>query len=340
MKTTASNLKVRQIIRMMQSETLVPRADFQRRLVWTTEDKNNFIDTVLKGYPFPEIYLANGDVDTMTGDGKQLLVDGQQRVSTLFEYFVGPKWKLLQGVPAYSSLDEDGKKEFLDYDVAVRDLGNVNSSQIIEVFRRINATKYSLNDIEINNAVYAGALKSFGETVASMPFFENHRVFRNDDLKRMGDLRFALQLVVTMLAGYFNRDEEVEAALSQYNDDFAPAKAIEQRILRSIDLIDRCGFSDKSRVWKKGDLFSIFIEIDRCFESGVILRDELVGDNLLAFYDAVDSAGASGVEPAVAVYYKASVQANNDRLNRVRRGRIIFELLNGRDPNLIVNELT
>lgn len=339
MKTTASNVKVRQLIRMVQSETLVPRADFQRRLVWTTDDKNNFIDTVLKGYPFPEIYLANGEVNTDTGEGKQLLVDGQQRVTTLFQYFSGPSWKLAQSVPAYVSLEEDEKRAFLDYDVAARDLGNVTNAEVVEVFRRINATKYSLNDIEINNAVYAGALKNFAEVVASLPFFEEHRVFRTDDLKRMGDLRFALQLITTLIVGYFNRDDEVEQALNYYNDEFPPGKEVDLRLRRSFDFIEDCGFSDKSRVWKKGDLFTLSVEVDRCFESGLLLKPQSVAENLFNFYEQVDYAGSSAAKPAPAIYYKASVQANNDRLNRVRRGRIIFEVLSLRDPNLIVDEL-
>ena len=38
----------------------------------------SFLDTVTKGLPFPEIYIADGDVDLETGEGTQLLVDGLQ----------------------------------------------------------------------------------------------------------------------------------------------------------------------------------------------------------------------------------------------------------------------
>ena len=30
---------------------------YQRRLVWTESDKEMFIDTILRDYPFPEIYI-------------------------------------------------------------------------------------------------------------------------------------------------------------------------------------------------------------------------------------------------------------------------------------------
>jgi hypothetical protein len=89
MKTSPTSIKIRQIITQLKERKLVPRPQFQRRLVWASVDKIRFVDTVLRGYPFPEIYVANGPVDVDTGEGQQLLVDGQQRVTTLAAYFQG-----------------------------------------------------------------------------------------------------------------------------------------------------------------------------------------------------------------------------------------------------------
>jgi Protein of unknown function DUF262 len=195
MKTAATNKKVRELIQAVRQGKIIPRPEFQRRLVWSRDDKNHFIDTILRQYPFPEIYLADGDVDLETGEGTQLLVDGQQRVSTIIQYFDGDVDLKLTVVPAYHALNDDEKKAFLLYDVAVRDLGSIGRDEIIEVFKRLNATKYSLLDIEINNAIYAGALKLFAEHIADDAFFERHSVFNALDLKRMGDLR-------SLLSGY------------------------------------------------------------------------------------------------------------------------------------------
>jgi len=46
-----------------------------------------FIKTVLEGYPFPEVYIASGEVDLETARGNLMLVDGQQRLTTLYDYF-------------------------------------------------------------------------------------------------------------------------------------------------------------------------------------------------------------------------------------------------------------
>src|SRR5690606_15888701 len=194
-------------ITLIKEGKLIPRPEFQRRLVWSRDDKNHFLDSILRGYPFPEIYFSDGDVDLDTGEGTQLLVDGLQRVSTLVQYFDADPDLKLTVVKSYKELDENEKKAFLQYDVAVRDLGTLSKDEVVEVFRRLNATKYSLLDIEVNNAVYAGQFKLFCENFAQGTFFEEHRVFNARDYKRMGDLRFSISIVSTMLQGYFHRDE-------------------------------------------------------------------------------------------------------------------------------------
>ncbi|WP_324014998.1 DUF262 domain-containing protein [Aeromonas hydrophila] len=339
MKTAASNKKVRELIQLVREGKLIPRPEFQRRLVWSREDKDHFIDSILRGYPFPEIYFADGDVDLETGQGSQLLVDGLQRVSTIIQYFdADPDLRLLT-VPAYRDLTEDQKRSYLQYDVAVRDLGALTREEVIEVFKRLNATKYSLLDIEVNNALYAGALKSFCETVAEYEFFEKHSTFRASDYKRMGDLRYALTIVGTMLQGYFNRDDIFESLLSRYNDDFNDKDEIKGRLERTLAYVDECGFNPKSRVWKKGDLFTLIIELDQLIniEQRTLSPADTV-DRLESFYVQVDQIGLDG-DTLHSVYYKAALQASNDRINRIRRGKIIHNMILGVGEEITLAEL-
>lgn len=333
MKTSPSSLKIRQLIRGVKDGTLIPRPEFQRRIVWTTDDKVRFVDTLLNVYPFPEIYLANGIVNVETGEGSQLIVDGQQRVTTIAQYFDG-ELVLPQTIRPYNLLSKEEKDEFLNYDVAVRDLGSISPEDIIEVFKRINATKYSLNDIEINNAIYTGELMRLAEGLTTHQFFEEHRIFTPTDLKRMGDTRFLLQVIITMLGGYFNRDDSFDEFLSAYNDSFEKRNEIVNRLIRVFNFIDECGFPNRGRIWKKSDFFTILVEIDRAFEQGLALQPATVLNGLQNFYAEVDADGLDSTSPAVAVYYKAAVQASNDRGNRIRRGDIVSDVLRSENPNL------
>src|SRR5215472_14810233 len=135
MKTTATNRKVRELLTLLREGRLIPRPDFQRRLVWNNKDKSAFLETVLKNYPFPEIFVAAGDVNVETGEGTELLVDGQQRVTTLYQYFTGsPDLVLYGSVKPYAELTREQKEAFLQYDVVVRDVGHVDIEIVRNVF--------------------------------------------------------------------------------------------------------------------------------------------------------------------------------------------------------------
>lgn len=338
MKTAATNKKIRELIQAVREDKLVPRPEFQRRLVWSRDDKNHFLDTILRGYPFPEIYLADGDVNLETGAGTQLLVDGLQRVSTIIQYFDGHSELQLTTVLPYRELSESAKRDFLQYDVAVRDLGAISREEVIEVFKRLNATKYSLLDIEVNNAVYAGALKKYAERVAEKPFFSNHGIFSASDLKRMGDLRYALTVIITMMRTYFNRDDAFGEFLEMFNDDFPHEADIEARISIALDFIEECGFSAKSRVWRKADLFSLIIEVDNAiYRVGHVLQPSEIVARVEAFFGRIEAGGDLVGIPAT--YYKAALQASNDRVNRVRRGVILFGVLVGKEDAEISDDL-
>ena len=274
----------------------------------------------------------------MSGEGTQLLVDGLQRVSTIIEYFeASPNLKLLTVLP-YKDLDEDQKKAFLQYDVAVRDIGSVRRDELIEVFKRINATKYSLLDIEVNNAVYAGELKKYAERLAGNQFFINHNTFNAQDFKRMGDLRYALTLIITLLEGYFNRDDAFGDLLQRFNDEFPLEGEVDQRLTKCFDFLEECGFPSKSRIWKKADLFTVLVELDLFFTAGrTILPSEFLG-RLETFYSGIQPDVVSDVD-IVGIYYKASLQATNDRVNRLRRGTIIGGILAGIASDEILNSL-
>lgn len=322
MKTTATNKKVRELMTALNGGTLVPRPYFQRRLVWTARIKQMFIKTVLERYPFPEIFLCDGDVDLGTGEGKQLVVDGQQRITTLHQYFVASSDLRLGDVPPYAELDTTEKQAFLDYEVVVRDLGRLSEKEVQEVFYRMNSTNYSLNAMEVNNARFAGALKNYAEEVSAWPFFEEHRVFTTADVRRMNDVRWSLTLVISVIAGYFNRDSEHEAYLRRYNDDFPERDQVDRLLRKTAELIDRCDLGAGSRAFQKNDLLTLIVEI---YKNGPdqVLNVDALGEDLRVFYGAVDDV-SDGKKPELwaedaASYHAAVISGSNERARRLRR---------------------
>jgi hypothetical protein len=243
----------------------------------------------------------------------------------MFEYFTNSPTLKLKEIEPYHDLKDEQKKDFLNYDVAVRNLGIVTKDQIIEIFRRINSTNYALNDMEINNAMYAGKFNAFCQHLADMEFFEKHTFFRPLQLRRMGDVKFVASIIITMIGGYFNRDDLLEEYLARYNDEFPNEKQLQGRFVKVLTSIEDMQFENNSRVWKQADFFTLSCELDYVAATQKKRIDlRRARENLQAFYHLVDHPGGVPVDlEEVARYINAAIQAANDRVNRVTRGQIV-----------------
>lgn len=337
MRTSATNRKLRVILRQIAEGSLIPRPDFQRRLVWLNKHKNAFIETVLEELPFPEVYIAAGEINEDTAESTELLVDGQQRLTTLYQYFTGSsELKLDSNITPYVDLTSEQKYRFLEYEVVIRDVGHLPIEQIKEIFQRINSTSYSLNAMEINNARFDGELKQFCFQMAEHPFFEKYRIFSANEMRRMDDAKYCLSIIITMISSYFNREDLFEEYLEKYDESFSIENKINDEINYILKFIDDCQFDSKSRAFRKADLFTLIIELHRSrFMNGIELEPIQTEAKLRQFYSTVES--AKEVENVkenqdmreIYEYYLAALQATNDRRNRIKRGTILRKHLIG-----------
>lgn len=333
MRTSADTRKISLLLKMEREGSLIPTPEFQRRAVWTNPDKVAFIETILSGFPFPEIYIASGSVDTTTGDAIELLVDGQQRIRTIKDYFNGVSpFRQSRAIARYKDLDEDKKKEFLNYDVAVRNLGLLDDGMIREVFKRMNSTSYSLNDMERYNAIYLGEFKKFCDLFSSNEIFSDYKVFSANDIRRMKDVVYCATIVTTMLSGYFHRDDEVEEYLAQYNESFPQKAAIYARILAAVAYIRELGLPKDCRAFKKADFLTLFIEVDRQLQTEAKPVAPQAQALLVEFYAAVDEARDIGTGDELVSEYLATILQNTaDRSVRIARGEVIRAVLQKAD---------
>src|SRR5689334_8294339 len=111
----ASNKRIGELIDDVTGKRLSIQPFFQRRLVWNNDDKEKFIDTVLKGYPFPEMFVAEGKREGRSTRREKMLVDGQQRLDTLIKYYQGSDEMLYRTIPRFEDLAQDQKDAYLDY---------------------------------------------------------------------------------------------------------------------------------------------------------------------------------------------------------------------------------
>ena len=60
---------------------------YQRKLVWSIEEKAKFIDSILNGYPIPMILGAN--YKKSDGSGAIEVLDGMQRINAIVSFIEG-----------------------------------------------------------------------------------------------------------------------------------------------------------------------------------------------------------------------------------------------------------
>jgi hypothetical protein len=333
-----SNPRIGDLINDVEEGRLEVRPYFQRRQVWTNTDKEFFIDTVLKRYPFPEIFVSTAALDRKNIKRRKWLVDGQQRITTLRDYVRGSSDLLYKTIPRYEDLTEGEQTALLDYEIAVRDLGTVSDAEIREIFRRINTTDYALKSMEVLNAMFSGVYKQYCEALSRQTFFEKHKVFSASAQKRMYDVTFCVTLVTTLLSGYYRRDEKNEEYLERYNDDFPQQIAVQVALDRVFDFVQRCGFGEKSRAWRQIDLFTLLVELHAALVvEQLSLNPTIVGSLLSAFYKRVDNWSQEKSLPderdvptgetEVFRYLKAAGRIANDKYARVDRANIISGLI-------------
>lgn len=150
---------------------------YQRKLVWTIEEKQNFIGSILLDYPVPLFLLAN------VPEGKYEIIDGMQRLNAIFSFIKGEFAITYEGETGYFDLQTmaatkalfdknelEQKTPLLDRTVCAKfvnyqlplSITSFDDNHIEEIFRRINATGRQLSSHDLRQA---GATHAFAALV-------------------------------------------------------------------------------------------------------------------------------------------------------------------------------
>ncbi|MHC5914832.1 MAG: DUF262 domain-containing protein [Nostoc sp.] len=259
----ATNKKILDLFNMMKNGSLILAPSFQRKLVWNDAHKESFIETILLGLPFPEIYLADGEIDLETQTSKTLVVDGQQRLNTTYQYVTASPDFLIKGIKRFENLSPQEKTDFFDYIVVVRDLGRIEEIEIRTIFKRINSVQYALNAIEISNSLYQGEFITTAKDILdNNRLLEKLEVFSEGESSRMKDLEYVLLIMSTIEeGGYFTSDNEVEEYVKRYDNEYPKKEAIVKDFIEVSELIFTCNLPADSLWNKKSSLFTLIIEL-------------------------------------------------------------------------------
>lgn len=126
------------------------RPPYQREFRYDVKQQQAVINTILKGYPLNIMYWSED------GNGDYEMIDGQQRTLSICEFFThGFNIEDERGTLYFSTLTDEEKKRFLDYELTVYFCKGTDKDKL-DWFRVINIAGEKLLDQELLNAVYVG----------------------------------------------------------------------------------------------------------------------------------------------------------------------------------------
>ncbi|MFA8299769.1 MAG: DUF262 domain-containing protein [Hyphomicrobiales bacterium] len=155
---------------------------YQRKLVWTIDEKRQFIDSITKKYPIPLILVA-------LQDDKFEIIDGMQRLNAIFSFIEGEFGLYsnsdgeecffdLATMPTTNELVDDQKirqrkpvldrslcREIANYELPFSVASFNDKSKIEDIFKRINSNGRHLSHHELRQA---GALGKFPDLVRTL----------------------------------------------------------------------------------------------------------------------------------------------------------------------------
>jgi uncharacterized protein with ParB-like and HNH nuclease domain len=265
--TTATILD--QLVR--ENIQLNPR--FQRRDAWDLTRKSRFIESIMLGFPIPQIVLATSNREK----GKYIVLDGKQRLLTILQFYgksTGSKnnsfpLKKLELRPDLNGknykLLEDNINFLSDFDslnnqtirtVVIR---NWHSESILhKMFLRLNQENTPLYPQELRQALHPGTFVNFldDRSIAS-PVLQKIFNSKNGDV-RMRDAELLLRYIAFhyFLPDYAGNtrtflDTTCDRLNQQWNDKEEDIKDLVERFDKAVELtIDIFGEKNLARVWE------------------------------------------------------------------------------------------
>ncbi len=109
MDITPEKITVKDLLELRKNGMLTVNPEYQRGAVWTEAQQKRLIDSVLRGYPLPLIYLHHKKkvIAGMQSEGLEI-IDGQQRLNALYLFGEG-------GLKLFDPVKDDKQARFPNF---------------------------------------------------------------------------------------------------------------------------------------------------------------------------------------------------------------------------------
>ncbi len=249
-----------------EEEKLELSPKFQRRSVWSNTAKAFLADTIIRGKPFPKIIFMQKFVDGRT---IRVVVDGQQRLRSILEFLndgirISRAHNREYAGRVFSQLPEEIRNDFLSYEVGCDVLSEAPTSELLDIFARINRYSVKLNSQELRNANYSGFFKTaaFKLGYEFVDYWLEAKVLTQTSVNRMGEAELASDLLVAFLEGV-QSNKAIERVYKEYEEEEGDLENAYDNLKQAVEIAASI-FPDqelKQSAWRRKHLYYSLVSV-------------------------------------------------------------------------------
>lgn len=310
---------------------------YQRRSLWTDEKKSFLIDSILKNYPIPPIFLHQ-KIDDTSGKTKYDVIDGKQRLTAIVEFIRN----LIPVSDEHGEAPEDNpiagrffhefeskelsiyKSRFWRYVIPIEYVDTGEQDVIDSIFDRLNRNGEPLVGQELRHSSYYGTpLLNLIENIAKMEFWKER--LTAVDHTRMEEIEFLSELLFLILESQelHSTQDEIDKYYDKYAnnqctnyDDLKDKFMKVSNFMKSLEL----PYVEK-RIGGVSHLYGLFAFSYHCVENSISV--EQVQSQIMSFFDLWQSRGFEN--PNVKAYKESMSARTKDRGQRRKRTQALIE---------------
>ena len=237
-KTQSIEYDLETLIKKIEKGVIKLDPEYQRRHRWDDKTSSRLIESLILNIPIPIIYISQDvDVDLETEEYRYSVIDGQQRLTSMFRFFKN-KFSLI-GLETLEELNGFFHKDLPPFLIrrleersvkCLRIDSTIDSQIKLDIFERLNSGSVKLEAQELRNAVYSGKFNQLCKDLCSNEHFR--KLLQVDPeapesstrVKKMEDVELVLRFFALSNSNYLNYKKTKNKGFSNFLDDFMKSK--------------------------------------------------------------------------------------------------------------------
>lgn len=310
---------------------------YQRRSVWSDEKQSFFIDSILKNFPMPPIFLHQ-KIDDDTGKTKYDIIDGKQRLTSIIRFLQNeiPASDEFENSPFYDDkiagvyfkeLDEKGlveyKRKLWRYVIPIEYIDTSDKNVIDNIFDRLNRNGEPLNGQELRKSVYHGTnLLLLVEKIADGSFWKDR--LERTDVARMEHYEFVSEILFQLIEGkpLHANQQELDRLYEKYARADIDWEELESKFMNVTNYISSLDLDfEHYRIGGVSHLYGIWCLANKCVKD--CIPSEHTKEKLMSFYEELRSKDINNQN--VDIYKKSMSARTKDEGQRRRRFQALWD---------------